>query len=77
MEMMSKPYLSLYGPGFISYALARGGYSEETAIAFSREHADENRAGCSDPKTSEPKSERAMGITCAHKGARKNGDCNC
>ncbi|HDR4419176.1 TPA: hypothetical protein QCW35_006695, partial [Bacillus thuringiensis] len=37
------------GPGFISYALARGGYSEETAIAFSREHADENRAGCSDP----------------------------
>lgn len=25
-----------YGPGFISYALAKGGYSEETAIAFSR-----------------------------------------
>ncbi|MEC2847649.1 hypothetical protein P9X17_21800 [Bacillus cereus] len=49
MEMMSKPYLSLYGEGFISYALAKGGYSEETAIEFSREHADENRAGCSDP----------------------------
>ncbi|MBL1639453.1 lytic transglycosylase, partial [Klebsiella pneumoniae] len=38
-----------YGPGFISYALAKGGYSEETAIAFSREHAGENPAGCSDP----------------------------
>ncbi|PED84671.1 lytic transglycosylase, partial [Bacillus cereus] len=38
-----------FGSGFISYALAKGGYSEETAIAFSREHARENPAGCSDP----------------------------
>lgn len=38
-----------FGSGFISYALARGGYSEETAIAFSKEHAGENPGGCSDP----------------------------
>ncbi|MDR5022746.1 peptidase M23, partial [Bacillus thuringiensis] len=46
---MSKPYLSLFGEGFISYALAKGGYSEETAIEFSRSKNHLNPDGCKDP----------------------------
>ncbi|PFN46150.1 lysozyme family protein [Bacillus thuringiensis] len=38
-----------FGSGFISYALAKGGYSEETAIEFSRSKNHLNPAGCSDP----------------------------
>ncbi|MGQ8823800.1 lytic transglycosylase [Bacillus wiedmannii] len=38
-----------FGSGFISYALAKGGYSEETAIEFSRSKAHLNPGGCSDP----------------------------
>ncbi|MGG4545416.1 hypothetical protein ABEV10_20375 [Bacillus velezensis] len=49
MEITSKPYLSLFGEGFISYALAKGGYSEETAIEFSRSKNHLNPGGCSDP----------------------------
>ncbi|OPA11496.1 peptidase M23 [Bacillus cereus] len=38
-----------FGEGFISYALAKGGYSEETAIEFSRSKNHLNPGGCSDP----------------------------
>lgn len=38
-----------FGEGFISYALAKGGYSEETAIEFSRSKNHLNPDGCSDP----------------------------
>lgn len=51
-----------YGPGFISYALARGGYSEETAIAFSRSMLMKIELGAKIQTILELKSERAMGI---------------
>ncbi|EOO05026.1 hypothetical protein IAW_05845 [Bacillus cereus str. Schrouff] len=38
-----------FGEGFISYALAKGGYSEETAIEFSRSKNHLNPDGCKDP----------------------------
>lgn len=35
MAITSKSYLSLFGDGFIGYALERGGYSKEVATQFS------------------------------------------
>lgn len=39
-----------FGSGFIDYVKRNGGaYTQELALRFSREHASENPAGCSDP----------------------------
>ncbi len=39
MAITSKSYLSLFGNGFIGYALERGGYSKEVATQFSHRMA--------------------------------------
>ncbi|MBG9714238.1 lysozyme family protein [Bacillus cereus] len=67
-----------FGEGFISYALAKGGYSEETAIEFSRSKNHLNPDGCKDPNNFRTKVNACYGdYTCVSKVLKYYKDLGC